>query len=410
MSVRVRMYNTGFGDCFLLTFPASDRPRKVLIDCGKHTLSTTGPKLTRVVGQLLADISEPAGPKVDVVIATHRHRDHVQGFSDERWQNVSVGEVWMPWTEDPNDPVARGICERQSRRALRLQLGLNALGADPEREYLLGYAGNNLTNSVAMNLLHEGFQGSPLRRFLPEADESRNRFRTHLLPDVDIYVLGPPRDTDVMRQMDPPENESFIRSWDIDTKRNEAEASSPFSPKWFLSRTDYEHRINRSLADDLPVASESKICEVLESPSLELLTRLEEAVNATSLVLLFHLGSAWLLFPGDAQWGTWNAILKHPLHARLLEHLTFYKVGHHGSHNATPISFVERYITDRVLAMIPYGKVDRWPTIPREGLLTKLNDKKIMFARSDVSSAPSPFKVTLDDNEVLFIDAEVQVL
>ena len=408
MSVRVRMYNTGFGDCFLLTFSVADRPRKVLIDCGKHTLSSTGPKLSRVVDQLLADITEPAGAKVDVVIATHRHRDHVQGFSDQRWQNVSVGEVWMPWTEDPNDPIARGICERQSQRALRLELGLNAMTADPEREYLLGYAGNNLTNSAAMNLLHEGFQGNPRRRFLPEADETRNPLRTDVLPGVDIYVLGPPRDTNVMRQMDPPVNESFFRAWDFDTQKEGADLPSPFSAKWFLNRKQYEKRTRRSLAEDLPITSEGRIGEVLVSPTLELLTRLEEAVNATSLVLLFRVGSAWLLFPGDAQWGTWNAILNHPQHAKLLENLSFYKVGHHGSHNATPISFVERYVSDRVLAMIPYGKVDRWPTIPRAGLLTKFNDKKVKFARSDVSAVPAPFKVTLVDEDVLFIDAEVQ--
>ena len=406
MNVRVRMYNTGFGDCFLLTFPAPDRPRKVLIDCGKHTLSTTGPKLGRVVDKVIEDITEPAGPKVDVIVATHRHRDHVQGFADERWTNVTVGEVWMPWTEDPDDAVAHGICDRQSRRAARLQLGINALAVDPQKDYLLSYAGNNLTNSAAMNLLHEGFQGSPARRFLPEAEETRTQFRTDLLPGVDIHVLGPPRDTNVMRQMDPPENESFIRAWDIDSK-NATERPSPFSAKWFLSRADYEQRISRSLQDDIPLESESKIAQVLESPSLELLTRLEEAVNATSLVLLFHIGSAWLLFPGDAQWGTWNAILNHPIHSKLLENVTFYKVGHHGSHNATPVSFVDRYIKDGVFAMMPYGKVDQWPTIPRAGLLTRLNEKKVIFARSDEPTAAPDFKVALDGNDVLFIDAEV---
>ena len=34
--VSVRMYNVGFGDSFLLTFPADDRPRRVLVDCGNH--------------------------------------------------------------------------------------------------------------------------------------------------------------------------------------------------------------------------------------------------------------------------------------------------------------------------------------------------------------------------------------
>ena len=288
------------------------------------------------------------------------------------------------------------------------QLGINALAADPQRDYLLNYAGNNLTNSAAMNLLHEGFQGGPARRFLPEAEETRSHFRTDLLPGVDIHVLGPPRDTNVMRQMDPPENESFIRAWDIDSK-NTTERPSPFSAKWFLNRADFEQRISRSLEEDLPLESETKISRVLESPSLELLTRLEEAVNATSLVLLFHIGNAWLLFPGDAQWGTWNAILNHPLHSKLLEHLTFYKVGHHGSHNATPISFVDRYVSDRVLAMIPYGNVDQWPTIPRTGLLARFNEKKVLFARSDEVSTPAPFKATVEGGEVLFIDAEAPV-
>jgi hypothetical protein len=126
------------------------------------------------------------------------------------------------------------------------------------------------------------------------------------------------------------------------------------------------------------------------------------------LVLLFHVGDAWLLFPGDAQWGTWNEILNHPVHSRLLENLTFYKVGHHGSHNATPIRFVERYVTGDVRAMLPYGKVDKWPSIPRDGLLTCLADKKVAVARSDQAPAPAgPFTSVEVDGEVLFIDTEV---
>ena len=36
-SVTVRMYHTGFGDCFLLTFHGQDgKARYMLIDCGVH--------------------------------------------------------------------------------------------------------------------------------------------------------------------------------------------------------------------------------------------------------------------------------------------------------------------------------------------------------------------------------------
>ena len=42
-SVAVRMYNVGFGDCFLLTIPMADGVRRILIDCGTH-LSGQGPR------------------------------------------------------------------------------------------------------------------------------------------------------------------------------------------------------------------------------------------------------------------------------------------------------------------------------------------------------------------------------
>jgi beta-lactamase superfamily II metal-dependent hydrolase len=409
MGVRVRMYNTGFGDCFLLTFPAPDRPRKVLIDCGKHTLSKTGPKLSRIVERVLEDIEEPGGPRVDVLVATHRHQDHVQGFAAAKWQDVRVGEVWMPWTEDPVDPVARDICDRQSLRASRLQLGFGAMAMDAgEREYVLGYAGNNLTNAAAMRRLHEGFQGAPLRRFLPEKSEEKNHFQTSVLPGVEVHALGPSRDPDVLREMEPPEGESFFGAVEW-AGRPAGERLAPFDRRFMLSRAEYEAQ-SQPLEEDFPESWEKHIAEVFDDPALELLARLEAAVNSTSLVLLFHVGNAWLLFPGDAQWGTWNRLLQHPVHSRLLENLTFYKIGHHGSHNATPLRFVERYIKDGVRVMLPYGKVDKWPSIPRTGLLTALAERNVALARCDQApAAAAPCTAFVENGEVLFIDAEVPV-
>lgn len=412
MNVRVRMYNAGFGDCFLLTFPATDRPRKVLIDCGKHTLSKTGPRLSRIVEEVLEDIKEPSGRRVDVLVATHRHQDHVQGFAAAGWQDVTVGEVWMPWTEDPVDPVARGICDRQSGRAAHLHLEVSAAVAmdAAERDYLLGYAGNSLKNAAAMNRLHEGFQETTVRRFLPDAAEEKNRFRTSALPGVEIYALGPPRNPEVMRELEPPSEESFLRAWEMGS-RQPREWPAPFDERFKLNRAGYQKGCSwPSLEEVFSPASEDRLADVFDDPALELLARLEAAVNSTSLVLLLHVGDAWMLFPGDAQWGTWNGILKHPVHSRLLENLTFYKVGHHGSHNATPISFVERYLKSDVRAMLPYGKVDMWPSIPRAGLLTTLAGKNVAVARCDEAPpAGGPFRAVEEDGEILFIDTDVPI-
>jgi hypothetical protein len=71
---------------------------------------------------------------------------------------------------------------------------------------------------------------------------------------------------------------------------------------------------------------------------------LDDVLNNTSLILLFELdtgsGPLRLLFPGDAQIENWEYALKvsrgSPANRRLLRTVDLYKVGHHGSRNATP--------------------------------------------------------------------------
>jgi beta-lactamase superfamily II metal-dependent hydrolase len=101
------MYNIGFGDCVLLTFPAPERPRKILIDCGVHFMGRNKEQpFDEVLNQLIEDIKEDGVPTLDLVIATHRHQDHVSGFANEVWNDVDVREVWMPWTENYEDKQA----------------------------------------------------------------------------------------------------------------------------------------------------------------------------------------------------------------------------------------------------------------------------------------------------------------
>jgi hypothetical protein len=64
---------------------------------------------------------------------------------------------------------------------------------------------------------------------------------------------------------------------------------------------------------------------------------LDGDINNTSLVLAIELGQGGkvLLFPGDAQYGNWISWARTPRGSDLLTRIVFYKVGHHGSHNAT---------------------------------------------------------------------------
>ena len=73
---------------------------------------------------------------------------------------------------------------------------------------------------------------------------------------------------------------------------------------------------------------------------LELVTVLDDAMNNTSVILVFEVGGRTLLFPGDAQIENWSYALDKsktsPALKKLLAKVDIYKVGHHGSRNATP--------------------------------------------------------------------------
>jgi glyoxylase-like metal-dependent hydrolase (beta-lactamase superfamily II) len=111
----VRSYNVGFGDCFLLTFTyAKDDPRQILIDFGSTKSSSFGPASLLPIAE---KIKEDCGGKLDMVVATHRHTDHISGFGGKPGRVIASLEpeiVVQPWTEDPElepdaqAPVAAG--------------------------------------------------------------------------------------------------------------------------------------------------------------------------------------------------------------------------------------------------------------------------------------------------------------
>ena len=76
--------------------------------------------------------------------------------------------------------------------------------------------------------------------------------------------------------------------------------------------------------------------------AMRLVHEFDKALNNTSVILLIEAGTKRLLFGGDAQWESWEYALtdapkaKRDEYLPLLRTLDLYKVGHHGSLNATP--------------------------------------------------------------------------
>ena len=376
------MYNVGFGDAFLLLFPGKDRPRRVLIDCGMHSMGPGPRKMKEVVKQIVADTTDDdKKSRIDVVVGTHRHQDHVSGFSQSLWSKVEVGEVWMPWTEHPTDREATRIREAQSSRAQSLTMALNRLGAD---ESLVALAQNSLTNRAAMRTLHDGFSGKPLRRFLPTRQRNSRSFETRVLPGVKIHVLGPSREDDVIRDMNPEKNESYLQF--LMTRASPAgQRLRPFRSEWGISLTNYRKTYSHL---EFTERLRKELANVGSGTEFDLVTKLEKAVNGTSLLLMFVIGRAHLLFPGDAQWGTWKAAMADPEWQELLSKTAFYKIGHHGSHNATPRSFVEKHLSNKFCGMVSTRGTKKWTDIPRVPLLEALRKKSNKIVRSDLPDVP----------------------
>jgi beta-lactamase superfamily II metal-dependent hydrolase len=387
--VRIRMYNVGFGDAFLVLLPGGERQHRILFDCGS-VQAAPGQAMSTIVDRIVRDVTDEDGvPRIDVVVGTHRHKDHVSGFGQAAWDKVEVKEVWMPWTEHPTDGEARRIRDIQSRLAFELNAALTMRAAAPNaaeqkdlnRSQDVVANALMLSNDKAMKTLHSGFKGNPARRFLPTQSkdksakpEEHRTLETAVLPGIKVHVLGPSRKPEVIRDMDPPKGESFLRM------RGAVDTQTALPPPPFPAEFRQDAY---SGAGSLPPEDLAEIQRAGSLSDLAVAVALDKAVNGTSLMLMLEVSGTFLLFPGDAQWGTWKAAMEDPEWKDMLGRVAFYKIGHHGSHNATPKDFVDQVIPQGICAMASTLTRPVWPDIPRLPLLNQLAAKKAKIARSD---------------------------
>ena len=390
-TISVRMYNVGFGDCFLIKIPTEKGDRRILVDCGYHSQGKGDFTDRELVGQIKADLEDHG---LDVVIATHRHQDHISGFGEtELWKEITVEEVWLPFTakvggtEDPSfaawQRLIRAVPNLVDVNGRLRPASVNALRArTPEEQQAAAFMlWNARENALGITNLLKGLRRANgtlgPRRFLPEGGkDAPYSFDTPALPGVKVHLLGPPRDAKYRAKRAAPS--SWGVADDGDLRAEDGALPSPFGPEWQIP------------AERLPPRKPflARSLEAIGRFNTDLLataSAVDGFLNGESLVLVLEFGSARLLLPGDAEVGSWMKILATPEALAVAAGATFFKVGHHGSHNATPLMFLEEHLAAKTPAVMSTqeGEGQYRKGIPRKEILDVLRERGMSLARSD---------------------------
>jgi hypothetical protein len=426
INVNIKMFQVGeLGDCFLLKFKADDDECSVLIDCGSFRNSEKSEsRLIDIAGFIKDDLNNKP---LDVVVGTHQHNDHLSGYvhAGDVFTEVGIDNVWLSWLDDPKDGQAGKIAAGQRKVTEKLEQ-ISEKIADKK---------NSSNHSLAAERINDilGFYGIKDANDTNTEKKSKipavplmgiNNLRkigknvAYLSPgsvldlpklppgSVKVYVLGPPRDTNLLFDINPNKDETY------DTK---LAAISNLADGYLLAMTNFKGEVDpeeknfpfdkkheKLLSTDWFINSEYKseanawrtIDDEWLDQAEQLSLYLDTYTNNSSLVLAFELVESGkvLLFVGDAQtgnWLSWKDIAWDKTKVKtgfsldyLLNNTVLYKVGHHCSHNAT----LKEYLDDKIIhkdlvAMIPVDRADPNITkkngwkMPAVNLFKKLKEK-----------------------------------
>ncbi|WP_407193238.1 hypothetical protein [Bradyrhizobium sp. STM 3566] len=400
-TISVRMYRGLLGDFFFIRHTVGAKSFKMLIDCGvlqrigtEKAKPSTSLGKQRIVAGARDFIQECAG-SVDLIVATHEHYDHLSGFmlANDSFANFKIGKVWMAWTEDRRDRLANSYRNKKNKALAALALladnpSLSAAEAMETVRNLLQFYGNVTGPGIAA----AGRTGaarlsgnSSCEAVLEWLRQKAGMANVSFLKPGDVvrwgvddifraYVLGPPRDDQRLRQLDPSKGSArevyLARGEDVESLTGLAAIHTERERDWHLDDLPFAPLHWRSY--DLDGTTRGPKSKKLDDPIVKLYERTDDIsrdrridadwlgsaenlalkidgdVNNTSLALALELADKRVfLFPGDAQVGNWLSWGDQTYSAEdkkdgpklkideLLSRTILYKVGHHASHNAT---------------------------------------------------------------------------
>jgi hypothetical protein len=402
LTANIKMYRMGeLGDCFLIRFSNGQTRSHVLIDCGSfRNGGGSKARIKEVVNNIKVQLADD---KLDVIVGTHQHNDHLSGFVHEKdsFEEMPVGQVWLSWLDDPDDQLALKIGEDYNNfltnlRTISLKLnpdiGPGVAEIKEKVDSILGFYGVNkpANGKFPPELPAEAIK--ILRTLGSKKPKYLNPGQVLNLPGlatgiVKVYVLGPPKNETKLKDITPTSSETYdpelalanlqaekfihaLNNLGSQKANWDEEAAYPF----------YEADSDSKNFDGVMNAyySRKEKWRTIDNDWLKQAERLalwiDSYTNNSSLVLAFELVKAnkVLLFAADAQtgnWSSWKEVKWKKMPAgfnwmNLIQKTVLYKVGHHGSHNSTLVEGLNNMIHEELVALIPVDKTD--PNIKKE--------------------------------------------
>ncbi|MBN8688075.1 MAG: hypothetical protein J0M10_13705 [Chitinophagales bacterium] len=401
VTVNIKMYRVGeLGDCFLLRFTSGQEKSHVLIDCGSFSNSKASAERMK---EIATDIKKQIGNnRLNVIAGTHQHNDHLSGFvhASSVFESMPPDQVWLSWLDNPDDKKAREIGKDYNNylRSLRL------ISQELHRP---GFASNEVKNKLDGLMGFHGFSPQELSKkarteSLPPAVPAQARDilqrigkkkPAYLSPGevfplpglfgepVKVYVLGPPKNEELLYDKEPGKGESF----DPKLAANSTTAQRMLNAMQKISNPGKPDNEEAPFPFYEPFRESGNFKQVWDSYyskkeawrtiDLDWLNQAEQLAlwldgftNNSSLVLAFELvqSNKVLLFAADAQAGNWNSWReikwkKKPKDFNwlsLMHNTVLYKAGHHGSHNSTLVEGLDNMTHEELVVMIPVDKSD----------------------------------------------------
>lgn len=444
--VVVRHYAQGIGDCHLLRFPKPEGGDIwMLIDCGVHS-SVSGGSAT--MNAVVADIALQT-KHIDIVVVTHEHTDHVSAFLSAAagFEQITFGDVWFAWTENPADPQARALDKyKQQALAALVETSARLDRAQGLSDHLTELK-EGLDAVVGFNFGAKGDKVRAARDAARDKATGKVVYREPSdppitipgLPDLRIFVLGPPRDAQLLGLTERATEMYGVAAapgWRLERALTSAfeaavaggngdvDFASPFDANIGIDLKDlqaavasnaqherfgdvgsfaFDRYFGPSLQIGPAIRPRQRVKPVVDpfehdqswrridydwlGISADLAMQLDDKTNNTSLVLAFEWLNTGrvLLFAADAQVGNWlswqgtswtlgDTKVTGP---DLLARTVYYKVGHHGSHNATlKEKGLELMKSSDLSAFIPTNEADAkkvgWGAMPYKEILDAL--------------------------------------